>query len=102
MKVLLKIGGTLLDHPETQRALAQQIAAAAGLNHQVVVVHGGGKQITRFLEQRGVESRFVNGLRVTTPEVLDAVVKVVGGTRQQSSGGSAGSDRAARRRAERH
>ena len=36
--------------------------------------------MTRFLAERGVESRFVNGLRVTTPEVLDAVLKVLGGT----------------------
>ena len=45
---------------------------------QAVVVHGGGKQMTRYLADRGVESRFVNGLRVTTPEVLDAVLKVLG------------------------
>src|SRR5581483_5111338 len=43
---------------------------------QAVVVHGGGKQMTRFLAERRVESRFVNGLRVTTPEVVDAVLKV--------------------------
>src|SRR5713101_7800476 len=36
--------------------------------------------MTRFLAERGVESRFVNGLRVTTPEVLDAVVKVFAGS----------------------
>ena len=36
--------------------------------------------MTRYLAERGVESRFVNGLRVTTPEVLDAVVKVFAGS----------------------
>jgi acetylglutamate kinase len=36
--------------------------------------------MTRFLAERGVESRFVSGLRVTTPEVLDAVLKVFAGT----------------------
>ena len=79
MKILIKIGGTLLDDDGTQLSLARQISAAAGLNHQIVVVHGGGKQITRFLEERGTASTFVNGLRVTTPQVLDAVVQVVGG-----------------------
>jgi acetylglutamate kinase len=48
--------------------------------HQVVVVHGGGKQMTRYLAERNIESRFVNGLRVTTPEVVDAVLKVFAGT----------------------
>lgn len=80
MKLLIKIGGTLLDTPATRDSLARQIAAAAGLNHQIVVVHGGGKQITRFLDERGIPSRFVNGLRVTGPETMDAVVKVLAGT----------------------
>ena len=44
------------------------------------MVHGGGRQMTRFLAERGVESRFVNGLRVTTPETLDAVLKVFAGS----------------------
>ena len=36
--------------------------------------------MTRFLSERGIESTFVDGLRVTTPEVIDAVLKVVAGT----------------------
>ena len=39
--------------------------------------------MTRFLEERGIRSQFINGLRVTTAEVLDAVVKVVAGTVNQ-------------------
>ena len=77
MKLLIKLGGTLLDAEDSRRRLAREIAAAYG---QIVVVHGGGKQMTRFLAERGVESRFVNGLRVTTPEVIDAVVKVFAGS----------------------
>src|SRR5262249_43080465 len=47
---------------------------------EAVVVHGGGKQMTRFLAERGIESRFVNGLRVTSSEVLDVVLKVFAGS----------------------
>ncbi len=79
MRLLIKLGGTLLDEAASRDALAAQIAAAAAA-HEVVAVHGGGKQMTRFLAERGVESRFVNGLRVTTPEVADAVLKVFAGT----------------------
>jgi acetylglutamate kinase len=79
VKLLVKLGGTLLDHEATRAGLAAQIAAAAR-NVSLVVVHGGGKQMTRYLTERGVESQFVNGLRVTTPAVLDAVVKVVAGS----------------------
>src|SRR5579871_2080448 len=79
MKILLKLGGTLLDAAESRERLAREIAALAK-REQVVVVHGGGKQMTRFLAERGVESRFVNGLRVSSPEVIDAVLKVFAGS----------------------
>jgi acetylglutamate kinase len=46
----------------------------------VTVVHGGGRQLTRFLEDRGIPSRFVRGLRVTGEETVDAVLKVLAGT----------------------
>ena len=77
MRILIKLGGTLLDNDVLRLSLARQIAAASA---RLVVVHGGGKQMTRFLAERGVESNFVNGLRVTTPEVLDAVLKVFAGS----------------------
>jgi len=80
-KVLIKLGGTLLDAPDSRQRLAQEIFAAASQpNRRTVVVHGGGKQMTRYLAERGVESRFVNGLRVSTPEVIDAVLKVFAGS----------------------
>ena len=65
MRILIKLGGTLLDDADSRARLAAEIAAvAAQPGYEVVVVHGGGKQMTRFLAERGVESRFVNGLRV--------------------------------------
>ncbi|MGP0073947.1 MAG: acetylglutamate kinase [Bryobacteraceae bacterium] len=83
MKVLIKLGGTLLDSPESRQRLASEISSAVKQGLQAVVVHGGGKQMTRYLADHGVESRFVNGLRVTTPEVLDAVLKVLAGSVNQ-------------------
>ena len=83
MKVLIKIGGSLLDSPESRRRLAAEIGSILRPGLSIVVVHGGGKQMTRFLAERGIESRFVNGLRVTTPEVLDAVLKVLAGSVNQ-------------------
>jgi acetylglutamate kinase len=80
VRVLIKLGGTLLDADDSRLRLAREITQAAGEGHQIAVVHGGGKQMTRFLAERGVESRFVNGLRVTTPEIIDAVVKVFAGS----------------------
>ena len=80
MKLLVKLGGTLLDSAQSRAAISQQIAAAAQLVPQTVVVHGGGKQMTRYLTEHNVESKFVDGLRVTSPEVVDAVLKVFAGT----------------------
>jgi acetylglutamate kinase len=79
VRVLVKLGGTLLDSVASRDALAEQIAAARAGGVELVVVHGGGKQMTRYLAERGIESRFVGGLRVTTPETLDAVLKVFAG-----------------------
>jgi acetylglutamate kinase len=79
VRLLIKLGGTLLDAEAARERLARQIAAAAG-GHEITLVHGGGKQMTRFLAERGIPSRFVNGLRVTTPETLDAVLKVFAGS----------------------
>ena len=80
MKVLVKLGGTLLDAAASRDSLAGQLAAARGRGVELVVVHGGGKQMTRYLAERGIESRFVGGLRVTTPETLDAVLKIFAGS----------------------
>lgn len=80
MKILVKLGGTLLDAADSRAAVAGQLAALAGSGARCVVVHGGGKQMTRFLAAQGVESAFVNGLRVTTPAVVDALLKVFAGS----------------------
>jgi acetylglutamate kinase len=83
VRALIKLGGTLLDTAESRNGLAEQIARAFQDGLEAVIVHGGGKQMTRYLADRGVESRFINGLRVTTPEVLDAVLKVLAGSVNQ-------------------
>lgn len=79
MNLLIKLGGSLLDAPDSRARLAAEIAAIAEI-HSVVVVHGGGKQMTRYLAERGIGSQFINGLRVTTPQIIDAVLKVFAGT----------------------
>ena len=83
MRALIKLGGSLLDSSESRRRLANEIGQAIEQGLEAVVVHGGGKQMTRFLEERGIPSRFEHGLRVTTPEVLDAVLKVFAGSVNQ-------------------
>ncbi len=79
MRALVKLGGTLLDEVASRNRLAGELAKLAE-SHQLAIVHGGGKQMTRFLAERGVQSQFVDGLRVTTPDVVDALLKVFAGS----------------------
>lgn len=78
MKVLIKLGGTLLEDQAARDAIARQLACVAQ-SHALTVVHGGGKQVTRYLEERGAESRFVSGLRVSDERVIEAVTNVIAG-----------------------
>jgi len=65
--VLLKVGGA-----STNGATAA-VAELRALGHAVCVVHGAGPQISEEMERRGLEVRFVGGLRVTTADALDVV-----------------------------
>lgn len=79
MRIVVKIAGALLETPETLDAVASQIAELSRNGHQVFVVHGGGKTLSATMARMGIESRFVNGLRVTDAETRDAAVMVLGG-----------------------
>ena len=80
MKVVIKIGGTLLEDAAARTRMAKRLRGAVDSNHQILVVHGGGKQLTAFLERLGVKSEFRNGLRVTPEAALDGVIKVFAGS----------------------
>jgi acetylglutamate kinase len=78
MITVLKLGGELLDDAA---ALAGAAAAIVRLSNAgpLVVVHGGGRAIDAELRARGREPRFVDGLRVTDADALDAVVCILAG-----------------------
>ncbi len=80
MRLVIKIGGTLLQQEDARALLALQAGSLMRDGHQVLLVHGGGAQVTAYMKAAGIESKFVEGRRVTTPDVLDAAVKVMCGT----------------------
>ncbi|HWP84594.1 MAG TPA: acetylglutamate kinase [Terriglobia bacterium] len=80
MQIVIKIGGTLLEDAAGRMRMARLLGGALRGGNRVLAVHGGGKQLTCFLEKSGVKSEFLNGLRVTSAEALDGVVKVFAGT----------------------
>lgn len=80
MKLLVKLGGTLLETAEHRASLATQLRKLRDDGHEVVVVHGGGKRLSRYLAGLDHKSEFRRGLRVTPPEILDAVLRVLAGS----------------------
>lgn len=73
--VVVKLGGTTLAE---QRQVLVEVAAVAR-RRPVVLVHGGGKRITEWLERLGIQSRFENGLRITDPAALEVAAAVLRG-----------------------
>lgn len=73
---LVKVGGNEVDDPAWTRRLAEAVAAAEG---PIVIVHGGGKEVTEVQRLLGAEPEWRDGLRVTTPEALRAVQMVLSG-----------------------
>jgi acetylglutamate kinase len=73
---VVKYGGSFMDDPDptVRMRVAADIAFLAAVGINVVVVHGGGKAITRAMETSGLKANFINGLRVTD-EATIAIVK---------------------------
>jgi acetylglutamate kinase len=78
MKTLLKLGGELLEDAAAMRTAAERIVRLAA-DGPLVVVHGGGRAIDAELRARGIEPKFVDGLRITDDAALDTVVSVLAG-----------------------
>jgi acetylglutamate kinase len=77
--IVVKYGGNAMTSPELQRAFAEDVVFLRYAGVRVVVVHGGGPQITAHLDRLGIESEFRGGLRVTTPETVEVVRMVLVG-----------------------
>ena len=75
--VIIKFGGNAMVDEHLQRAFAEDMAYLRWVGIKPVVVHGGGPQITARLAELGIETQFVNGLRVTTKEVMTVVRDVL-------------------------
>ena len=74
---VVKYGGHAMGDPEAARNFAEDVVLMKAVGINVVVIHGGGPQIGAMLKKLGLESRFVDGLRVTdkaTAEVAEMVL----------------------------
>ncbi len=77
--VVVKYGGNAMTRPDLQAAFAEDVVFLRYCGVRVVVVHGGGPQITAHLDRLGVTSEFRGGFRVTTPETMQVVRMVLVG-----------------------
>ncbi len=77
--VVIKYGGHAMTDEALRLAFAQDLVFLRYAGLRPVVVHGGGPQITEFLDRLGLESSFTAGLRVTTPEAMEVVRMVLSG-----------------------
>ncbi len=77
--MVIKYGGNAMVDETLKKGFARDIVLMKLVGMNPVVVHGGGPQIGRMLEQIGKESHFVEGMRVTDTETMDIVEMVLGG-----------------------
>ncbi len=75
--VLVKVGGSVMEIPENLESLLVDIAFMNAVGMKVVLVHGGGKAISRGMREAGIEAQFVNGLRVTDAASIKVVESVI-------------------------
>lgn len=77
--VVIKFGGNAMVDETLKSSFAQDIVLLKQIGVNPVIVHGGGPQIGKLLEQIGKKSRFIEGMRVTDNETMDVVEMVLGG-----------------------
>lgn len=77
--IVVKYGGNAMVSPELQKAVMDDIVLLSLIGVKVVLVHGGGPEISEMLKRVGKESVFVDGLRVTDKETAELVQMVLAG-----------------------
>ena len=78
--VVVKIGGQALDDPAKASIVAEDLALMALVGIELVVVHGGGPQVSEAMTQAGIEPSFIGGLRVTDAPSMEIVRRVLVGS----------------------
>lgn len=76
MVEIVKIGGNVIDDPERLRSFLKKFASLEG---RKILVHGGGKEATRISKTLGIETRMIDGRRITDKDTIDVVTMVYAG-----------------------
>jgi acetylglutamate kinase len=86
--IIVKFGGNAMVDDDLKIQFARDVVLMKLVGMNPIVVHGGGPQIGKLLKQLNIESRFVDGMRVTDGQTMDVVEMVLGGS-VNSNGGKA-------------
>ncbi|MBR6390946.1 MAG: acetylglutamate kinase [Lachnospiraceae bacterium] len=76
--IVVKYGGSAMSNEELQHNVIKDVTLLKLVGFKPIIVHGGGKEISRWVGKIGKESEFVNGLRVTDAETMEIAEMVLG------------------------
>ena len=76
---VVKYGGSIMKNEDAKNAFLNDVAILKQYGVNIVIVHGGGPLISKWLNKTGIESKFINGLRVTDENVMEIVQMVLCG-----------------------
>ncbi len=75
--IVVKYGGSAMVDEELKRKVIQDVVLLKLVGFKPIIVHGGGKEISKWVEKSGMEPRFVNGLRVTDEQTMEIAEMVL-------------------------
>lgn len=76
--IVVKYGGSAMSNEELQKNVIKDVTLLKLVGFKPIIVHGGGKEISRWVGKVGKEAQFVNGLRVTDEETMEIAEMVLG------------------------
>ena len=76
--IVVKYGGSAMVDEELKRNVIKDVTLLKLVGFKPIIVHGGGKEISRWVGKAGMEPRFINGLRVTDADTMEIAEMVLG------------------------
>ncbi len=76
---VIKYGGSIMDNEVAKKAFVEDLTLMISVGIKVVIVHGGGPEINKWLNRTGIQSKFIKGLRVTDSATMEIVEMVLSG-----------------------
>ena len=76
--IVVKYGGSAMESEELQRSVIQDVTLLKLVGFKPIIVHGGGKEISRWVKKTGKEAQFIGGMRVTDEDTMEIAEMVLG------------------------